>query len=108
MTTTQPEYSRGFARRSEVKVTKGTKEDVECSANGICNREVGICACLDGFASGADDGEPLGAYGQRGDCGFRHTGTKNEKWENSEMQYDYIFEVTASGTTGDGAAAAGA
>ncbi|KAH8059572.1 hypothetical protein JL720_13786 [Aureococcus anophagefferens] len=101
------------------EVTKGTKEDVECSANGICNREIGICACLDGFASGADDGEPLGAYGQRGDCGFRHTGTKNEKWENSEMQhlrtnqifnatlmqYDYIFEVTASGTTGDGAAA---
>ncbi|KAH8051036.1 hypothetical protein JL722_11073 [Aureococcus anophagefferens] len=101
------------------EVTKGTKEDVECSANGICNREIGICACLDGFASGADDGEPLGAYGQRGDCGFRHTGTKNEKWENSEMQYlrtnqifnatlmqyDYIFEVTASGTTGDGRAA---
>ena len=79
------------------EVTKGTKEDVECSANGICNREIGICACLDGFASGADDGEPLGAYGQRGDCGFRHTGTKNEKWENSEMQYlcaNQIFNPT--------------
>ena len=88
------------------EVTKGTKEDVECSANGICNREVGICACLDGFASGADDGEPLGAYGQRGDCGFRHTGTKNAKWRNSEFNYDYIFEVTADGTVEESANAA--
>ena len=81
------------------EVTKGTKEDVECSANGICNREIGICSCLDGFASGADDADDrLGAYGQRGDCGFRHTGTKNAKWRNSEFNYDYIFEVTADGT----------
>ncbi|KAH8074190.1 hypothetical protein JL720_10748 [Aureococcus anophagefferens] len=62
------------------EVTKGTKEDVECSANGICNREIGICACLDGFASGADDGEPS-APTASGDCGFRHTGTKNEVGE---------------------------
>lgn len=70
--------------------------------------EIGRCACLDGFGSAADSGPYLGASGERGDCGFRHTGTRNEKWENSEFIYEYLFEVTTEGTASKSEAAAGA
>jgi hypothetical protein len=30
---------------------KGTKEDVECSQMGVCNRSNGRCKCLTGFGS---------------------------------------------------------
>jgi len=58
---------------------KGTKENVECSGSGLCNRDVGVCNCLDGFASSSDTKkEKFGEYGERGDCAFRHGGTKDE------------------------------
>ena len=63
---------------------KGTKENVECSGNGLCNRDVGVCNCLDGFASSSDTKKnKFGEYGERGDCAFRHGGTKDEKWFTS-------------------------
>ena len=43
---------------------KGTKENVECSGNGLCNRDVGVCNCLDGFASSSDvKKKKFGEYG---------------------------------------------
>lgn len=51
----------------------GTKEDLECSQNGICSAETGQCTCMEGFVSSADS-EPSAdvalAGGSRGDCGF--------------------------------------
>ncbi|KAJ8605581.1 hypothetical protein CTAYLR_000006 [Chrysophaeum taylorii] len=82
------------------EVTKGTKGDLECAAAGICNREIGQCACLDGFYSGADIvpfRQKLGAVGQRGDCSFRHAGTKETKWENPLFVYSYSFALTSTG-----------
>uniref|UniRef100_A0A7S3JTR5 EGF-like domain-containing protein n=1 Tax=Aureoumbra lagunensis TaxID=44058 RepID=A0A7S3JTR5_9STRA len=77
------------------EVIKGTREDVECSAAGVCNREIGICNCLDGHYSGADvvPFRELGAVGQRGDCGFRHTSTDDPKWYNILFQYSYVFDL---------------
>jgi hypothetical protein len=37
------------------EITKGTKEDLECSAQGICMENTGICACVDGFFSSNGD-----------------------------------------------------
>ena len=81
---------------------KGTKENVECSGNGLCNRDVGVCNCLDGFASSSDvKKKKFGEYGERGDCAFRHGGTKDEKWFTSpdtDPGYEYLFEVSTDGT----------
>ena len=50
-----------------VKETKkGTKERLECSGRGICNRQTGECMCQDNFLS--SDGS--GSSGSRGDCGW--------------------------------------
>ena len=68
--------SHGRVWSGNIKVfetVKGTKEDVECSARGICNRDVGVCNCFDGFYS--SNGSRF-ADGHRGDCGFRHGGTE--------------------------------
>lgn len=91
-------------RGGSIEITeflKGSKENVECSAAGICNREIGQCTCLDGFYSGSDVGERLGAVGQRGDCSFRHTSTRDPKWQNPLFQYSYSFVLVSA--SGDGA-----
>jgi hypothetical protein len=33
------------------EVQRGTKEERECSAMGICDSSVGVCACVDGYRS---------------------------------------------------------
>ena len=97
--TTSP-YSQIRLNISEFR--KGSKENVECSGNGLCNRDVGVCNCLDGFASSTETNKrKLGEYGERGDCAFRHTGTKSEKWftaTEASPGYEYLFEVGVTGT----------
>jgi hypothetical protein len=43
----------------------GTKEYVECSNRGVCDRSTGTCSCFRGYTS--SDG--AGGAGSRGDCG---------------------------------------
>jgi len=55
------------------EIQKGTKEDVECSGQGICHRN-GRCSCMEGF--GSSDGTRSNA-GERGDCTFRNPFSTN-------------------------------
>jgi len=48
---------------------RGTKEDVECSAMGICNDSTGVCTCIRGFGS---SNSTSGFPGEKGDCSFRN------------------------------------
>ena len=45
----------------------GTKDETECSGQGICDRDKGVCKCFRQMTS--SDG--MGGIGRRGDCGFR-------------------------------------
>lgn len=49
------------------ETTAGTRENVECSAHGLCDRSSGACDCFTGYVS--SDG--LGNAGDRSDCGAR-------------------------------------
>lgn len=51
------------------EVNKGSKEDVECSRQGVCNEFTGVCACREGF--GSSDDTPY-RVGDRGDCAWRN------------------------------------
>ena len=51
---------------SVVVDTAGTRVAVECSGNGLCNADTGLCECFAGFMS--SDGN--GNTGTRSDCGF--------------------------------------
>jgi hypothetical protein len=46
---------------------KGTKDNLECSSRGTCDRFTGRCSCFRYF--GSSDG--FGNVGTRGDCGFK-------------------------------------
>ncbi|GBG30584.1 Multiple epidermal growth factor-like domains protein 10 [Hondaea fermentalgiana] len=50
-----------------VQSVRGTKENVVCSARGVCNHETGTCECFQGFASSNGNG----SSGDRGDCGWK-------------------------------------
>lgn len=55
------------------QVIRGTKEDLECSQQGICNEDTGQCFCMPGFTSSADSvsgGKISTSAGDRGDCGY--------------------------------------
>ena len=56
----------GVADMSVSEETSGTKEYVECSGRGLCDRATGQCECSKGFAS--SDGQ--GNAGDRADCGY--------------------------------------
>jgi len=53
-------------RINTTEYRKGTKENVECNARGICDRTLGRCTCLSGF----NTSDHQGNFGQYGDCGF--------------------------------------
>lgn len=59
--------SNAYAQVKET--TKGTKEDEICSNRGTCDRETGVCSCLESMST--SDGH--GGQGQRGDCGYAGT-----------------------------------
>ena len=46
--------------------TTGTKEMIECSGRGLCNRADGTCSCFSGY--GSSDGQ--GGAGLYADCGY--------------------------------------
>ena len=50
----------------------GTKEQVECSDRGICDRTTGKCQCFTGY--GASDN--MGGPGANRNCGYREQATK--------------------------------
>lgn len=56
-----------FSELSVSKHRSGTKEMLECSGRGLCNRETGFCECFEGY--GSSDG--TGKIGYLGDCGYR-------------------------------------
>merc|ERR1711907_244487 len=49
------------------EIRKGTKEDQECSGQGVCDYEAGICKCAPYYES--SDGSNFNA-GSRGDCTY--------------------------------------
>lgn len=57
----------GKAMHGVVSVA-GSRESLECSGRGVCNRNTGICDCFPGYASG--DGKNGNTRGTRGDCGY--------------------------------------
>jgi len=69
---------------------KGTKENLECGRQGICNEDTGFCHCLAGLVSGGGTNHKghhtfgTDAYGHRGDCGFRNGDTRVY---NAETRY---------------------
>jgi hypothetical protein len=44
---------------------KGTKQNIECSGRGMCDRATGQCKCYQGYTSSDGNMKP----GTRGDCG---------------------------------------
>jgi hypothetical protein len=48
---------------------KGTKEDVECSGQGLCDQDSGRCDCLEGYSS---SNGTIHGVGNWGDCTFRN------------------------------------
>jgi hypothetical protein len=58
--------SAGSVSSSNTKLVAGSKEWVECSNRGICDRASGECVCNEGM--GPSDGN--GGLGERNDCGY--------------------------------------
>lgn len=50
-----------------VKSFRGTREHIECSNHGVCDRETGICKCYELY----DSSDGFGNFGPRMDCGYR-------------------------------------
>jgi len=68
-TVTVTEHQKGIQMCVYAIVVRfaGTKTDLECSAQGICDEETGVCGCMEGYTS--SDGS-FDAPGERGDCAY--------------------------------------
>ena len=64
----------GTASLAVIEAFKGTKEDEECSGQGLCNEWTGQCYCTEGY--GSSDGT-ITTAGHRGDC------TYHDRWMTS-------------------------
>ena len=60
-----PQNTAGMSVTAAFYIT-GTKEMMECSGRGLCNRAQGSCTCFPGY--GSSDGQ--GNIGTYGDCGY--------------------------------------
>lgn len=58
----------GGMKMHGISSVAGSRENLECSGRGVCNRNTGICDCFPGYASG--DGKNGNKRGTRGDCGY--------------------------------------
>jgi hypothetical protein len=67
MITSDVTYLTGGAITHTV-VTDGTTESKECSGQGVCARDTGVCSCFYGFTSSDGSGDGV-TPGGRGDCG---------------------------------------
>lgn len=59
--------SSGSVALTVAETVPGTKDNLECSRRGLCDRTLGKCGCYDGYLS--SDG--TGSVGTRGDCGYK-------------------------------------
>ena len=69
----------GELTMSVEETVPGTKEWLECSGRGLCDRSTGDCECFDPFSSSNGSGEP----GTRGDCGY----VNSNPWMESPVQF---------------------
>lgn len=60
-------YTASGTTMTVTETTPGTRENLECSNQGLCDRSTGLCKCFTGYLS--SDGQ--GATGNKGDCGVR-------------------------------------
>eukprot|EP00596_Hydrurales_sp_CCMP1899_P010123 CAMPEP_0119034006 /NCGR_PEP_ID=MMETSP1177-20130426/1065_1 /TAXON_ID=2985 /ORGANISM="Ochromonas sp, Strain CCMP1899" /LENGTH=565 /DNA_ID=CAMNT_0006991175 /DNA_START=644 /DNA_END=2344 /DNA_ORIENTATION=- len=64
--TSPPNLNIGINSLTINQNVRGTKENIECSGRGMCNRILGLCECFSGY--GSSNG--MGKLGINGDCGF--------------------------------------
>ena len=62
-----PSVSGGSASVNVLEHRRGTKEELVCSGQGLCNSDMGLCNCFPGWRSS----NGAGGLGNRGDCGAR-------------------------------------
>jgi len=79
-------YDETYLGPPRINITRSvicSKEDVECSALGICNESIGRCSCLEGY--GSSNGS-LVSPGERGDCSWFN------KWYTQAPQYQKLSQ----------------
>ncbi len=55
---------------TQYKAIDGTKEESLCAGKGLCNREEGLCECLESNLEYFGSSDGYGRAGTRGECGY--------------------------------------
>ena len=76
-----------------VSSVAGSRERLECSGRGLCNRDSGICECFPGYAS--SNGLNRNERGTRGDCGYL---IGDKLLLRGTVRGDYEFKAHSSST----------